>query len=70
MKLTDLYEYYDVSKDQLGTADINDTRRPRLTMYHLKKLRKMNELKNYEKSVRDQLLGVMYSGGDDADDEF
>ena len=48
MKARDLLcEYYDPADDELGQAKMDDTRRPRLTMHHLQKLRKYFIVLNY-----------------------
>ena len=45
MKVKDILVegYYDVEKDRYSIAMIDDTRRPRFTLEHLNKLRKVRE---------------------------
>ena len=55
-----LFEYYDPADDQLGTAHMDDTRRPRLTMLHLQKLRKSRDVEKYETAQHLDFLPDMY----------
>lgn len=61
MKARDLLvEYYDPADDELGQAKMDDTRRPRLTMLHLQKLRKSRDAEKYEKAQHLNFLPDMY----------
>lgn len=61
MKAKDLLvEYYDPADDELGQAKMNDTRRPRLTMLHLQKLRKSRDAEKYETAQHLNFLPDMY----------
>lgn len=55
-----LFEYYDPADDELGKAKMDDTRRPRLTMFHLQKLRKSRDVESYEKAQHIDFLPDMY----------
>ncbi len=55
-----LVEYYDPADDKLGQAKMDDTRRPRLTMVHLQKLRKSRDAEKYEKAQHLEFLPDMY----------
>jgi hypothetical protein len=55
-----LVEYYDPADDKLGQAKMDDTRRPRLTMHHLQKLRKSRDVEKYEKAQHLTFLPDMY----------
>ena len=55
-----LIEFYDPADDELGQAKMDDTRRPRLTMLHLQKLRKARDAEKYEKAQHLQFLPDMY----------
>jgi hypothetical protein len=55
-----LVEYYDPADDKLGQAKMDDTRRPRLTMHHLQKLRKSRDVEKYEKAQHLNFLPDMY----------
>lgn len=61
MKAKDLLvEFYDPADDKLGQAKMDDTRRPRLTMTHLQKLRKSRDAEKYEKAQHLEFLPDMY----------
>jgi len=62
-----LVEFYDPADDQLGQAKMDDTRRPRLTMLHIQKLRKSRDVEKYEKAQHLEFLPDMY-GQAPADD--
>ncbi len=55
-----LVEYYDPADDELGVAHMDDTRRPRLTMLHLQKLRKSRDVERYETAQHLESLPDMY----------
>lgn len=55
-----LVEFYNPADDELGKAHMDDTRRPRLTMYHLQKLRKSRDVESYEKAQHINFLPDMY----------
>lgn len=60
--------YYDPSLDHLKQRHLDDTRKPKLMLKSLNKLKKMRSLKKLEKLKRQDLLGIMYgepAGGDD-----
>lgn len=56
-----LVEYYDPADDKLGQAEMDDTRRPRLTMHHLQKLRKSRDAEKFEKAQHLDFLPDMYA---------
>ena len=56
-----LVEFYDPADDELGKAHMDDTRRPRLTLFHLQKLRKSRDVESYEKAQHATFLPDMYS---------
>lgn len=53
-------EFYNPADDQLGIAHMDDTRRPRLTMIHLQKLRKARDVEKYETAQHVSFLPDMY----------
>ena len=57
-----LYRFGTKSSD---TYKLSDTRRPRLTLRHLSKLRKMRQLKNIENQRRKLSLPTIYKDADD-----
>ena len=56
-----LVEFYDPADDTLGQAKLDDTRRPRLTLHHLQKLRRSRDSEKYEKIQHLNFLPDMYS---------
>jgi hypothetical protein len=61
MKFKELTEgYYDMEDDDYTRYDIDDITRPRLTLMHLGKLRRMREMKKYEESERQKFFKFIY----------
>lgn len=58
--------YYDPAEDKVNKRELNDTRKPILTLKHLNRLKKMRALRMLEKLKREDLLAIMY--GAPADD--
>lgn len=52
--------YYDPAEDNVTQRKLNDTRKPKLTLKHLNKLKKMRALRMLEKLKREDLLDIMY----------
>jgi hypothetical protein len=55
-----LVEFYDPADDVLGQAKMDDTRRPRLTMAHLQKLRKARDVERVDQAQHLDFLPDMY----------
>lgn len=55
-----LVEFYNPDDDQLAKANMDDTRRPRLTMSHLQKLRKAHDVSKVEMANHRNFLPDMY----------
>jgi hypothetical protein len=53
-------EYYDQGADKLSQAQISDTRKPRLTLRHLNKLKKMRAAQDLENHMRMDTLEIIY----------
>lgn len=51
---------YDPVNDRLSRAELDDTRKPRLTLRHINKLRKMREAKKLDLKDERQLYQTMY----------
>lgn len=51
-----LLEFYDPSADSLARRDMDDTRRPRLSIRHLHKIRKMRDVEMMDR--RSHLLRI------------
>lgn len=56
-----LVEFYNPEDDKLGMSSFDDTRRPRLTLLHLQKLRKVKDAEKYDKALHLEFLPDMYS---------
>ena len=55
-----LVEFYNPADDEFGKARMSDTRRPRLTLLHLQKLRKSRDIEKYENIEHSIFLPDMY----------
>lgn len=53
--------YYDSQQDKFDQAHIHDTRRVRLTLVHLNKLKKMRAAKDLEDLVHADQLEIQYA---------
>ena len=62
-----LCEFYDPSSDQLGKAHMDDTRRPRLTILHIQKLRKSRDAEKYDRAQHMNFLPDMYGQSENTD---
>ena len=60
MRFQELREYYEAEDDSINTLKIDDTRRAKITLKHLNKLRKKRELDKLEDSERIQNLSKIY----------
>lgn len=61
MKLMEVKpSYNDPAENEFQTAKKMDTRRPRLTLEHLSKLRKMREIRKLEIDERKELYKKIY----------
>ena len=56
-----LKEYYDASDDKYSKVNRDDTSRPRLTLEHLNKLRKMREINAVEQAERQKFFKTIYA---------
>lgn len=57
--------YYDPSEDEANVHNINDTRKPVLTLKHLNRLKRLRALRDLEGLKRTDLLGIMYASPDE-----
>jgi hypothetical protein len=60
MRFQELREYYEAEDDKINTLKIDDTRRAKVTLKHLNKLRKKRELEKLENQERINNLGTIY----------
>ncbi len=62
MKIRELItESYDVEDDEYTKIRISDSNRPRLTLKHLNKLRKLKDVRREEDKDRKAFVSVMYN---------
>lgn len=61
MRFNEVESSRQAENDEYGKWDIDDTRRPKLTLKHINKMRKMRELKKTEHSQEVQQYKAMYS---------
>jgi len=54
-------EHYEPNDDKMNQASMSDTRRPKLTLRHLNKLRKIQELKKLESESHAEFVRTMYA---------
>jgi hypothetical protein len=65
MKSNDLLtEFYNPENDKQGVAHFDDTRRPRLTLMHLQRLRKARDTERYDKAQYLNSLPEIYGSSD------
>jgi serine/threonine protein kinase HipA of HipAB toxin-antitoxin module len=61
MRTTDFdATYYEPSEDKYAIQQLDDTRRPRLTLKHLNRLKKMRAARDLENLVRRDILNMLY----------
>lgn len=53
-------EYQDLGQDEFSQARLKDTRKPRLTLMHLNKLKKMRAAQDLENHMRTDTLEIIY----------
>lgn len=56
-----LTEFYNPANDKLGTANLDDTRRPRLTLMHVQRLRKARDAERVDRAQHLEFLPDMYA---------
>jgi len=53
--------YTDPSQDKFNQRDSNNSRKPKITLAHLNRLKKMRAAKDLENLMRQDLFDIMYS---------
>lgn len=61
-----LNEYYEAEDDNLSNRQIDDTRKTRLTLKHLNRLRKQREVHNIEHANRTNRIKSIYTSSEDS----
>ncbi len=58
-----LLEFYDPADDELAKAELSDTRRPRITLRHLNKIRRMRDVEREDKKAHLLIIKQVYNAG-------
>lgn len=56
---------YDPSQDKVNRLNLDDVTKPKLTLKHLNKLKKMRATKELELAKNRELLDIMYSSSEE-----
>lgn len=59
---------YDPEQDKISHLDLEDTRKPKLTLKMINRLKKIRSTKNLEMAKKQELLGIMYGAKPEGDD--
>ncbi len=62
MRYKQIRENYSPEADKQNAKKVGDTRKARLTLAHLAKLRRMREYRKYQDKTRGELVKRMYGG--------
>ena len=60
---------YDPEQDKINRLSIEDTRKPKLTLRMINRLKKIRSTKSLEMAKKQDLLGIMYGIGVGNDEE-
>ena len=66
MKYIEINENYNPEDDDFTAIDLEDTRKIRLTLDHLSKLRKIREYRKFQKASEDEQVKKQYGGSEEA----
>ena len=67
MRYSELKENYSPEEDKSNQIKLSDTRKVRLTLKHLAKLRKIREFRKYEQSTKSTQLKKQYGSSGEED---
>lgn len=59
----DSHNRYDPEQDKINAQNLDDTRKPKLTLKMINRLKKIRSTKNFEMAKKQDLLGIMYGQG-------
>lgn len=59
---------FDPTQDSVQHLDLDDTRKPKLTLKMINRLKKIRSTKNLEMTKKQALLGIMYGIGQEDED--
>ena len=65
MKIHNIFENYEPEEDNYTVVDIDHIRRPRITLFHLNKLRKVRNIEKVEKEQRVKDAARIYGAPSD-----
>lgn len=57
-------QYYTQQDDKFETASLKDTRKPKFTLKHLNKLKKMRAAQDLENLIRADFLEIIYGSSE------
>lgn len=63
-----LCEFYDAAEDGSLDYDYDDTRRPRLTLHHIHKMRNAKDMERVDKAEHLAFIPTMYAQEDEGGD--
>ena len=66
MKYIEINVNYSPEEDEFNAIDLEDTRKIRLTLEHLSKLRKIREYRKFQKAAENEQVKKQYGGSEDA----
>jgi hypothetical protein len=58
--MADFVDNFNLEYKSNGLKKVSDSRKPKLTLYHLNKLKKIKTMRKLAQLKRNSLLGVMY----------
>jgi hypothetical protein len=62
--------FYNPDDDAINKHDLDDTRKPVLTLKMVNRLKKIRSTKNLEMAKKQELLGIMYGSAGAGDEEI
>ena len=65
MKYIEINENYSPEEDEFTAIDLEDTRKIRLPLEHLSKLRKIREYRKFQKASENEQVQKQYGGSSD-----
>lgn len=67
MRYQEIKENYSPERDEHTKQEISDTRRVRLTLAHISRLRKIREYRKFEREQKKSIVTKIYKKGGDED---
>ena len=66
----DVANRYEPKDDQLGQRSLSDTRKVKITLMHLNKLKKIRAVSRLDQLRRQELISMMYSPAEESSDSM